>query len=104
MDDNTVLHKGDVITVYGTKNDLDRMVKEGGRAISQSIKTDWVFHGIGLVVGLLIGLIVIRISNMPLTLGAGGEHFYQVYSLAGCIAAIRYVATCLWLHLNSSKI
>ncbi|MFV5509112.1 aspartate-alanine antiporter [Acinetobacter sp. 197] len=72
MDDNTVLHKGDVITVYGTKNDLDRMVKEGGRAISQSIKTDWVFHGIGLVVGLLIGLIVIRISNMPLTLGAGG--------------------------------
>ncbi|MFV5405448.1 aspartate-alanine antiporter [Acinetobacter sp. 228] len=72
MDDNTVLHKGDVITIYGTKNDLDRMVKEGGRAISQSIKTDWVFHGIGLVVGLLIGLIVIRISNMPLTLGAGG--------------------------------
>lgn len=72
MDDNTVLHKGDVITVYGTKNDLDRMVKEGGRAISQSIKTDWVFHGIGLAVGLLIGLIVIRISNMPLTLGAGG--------------------------------
>ncbi|MFV5503273.1 aspartate-alanine antiporter [Acinetobacter sp. 226] len=72
MDDNTVLHKGDVITIYGTKNDLDRMVKEGGRAISQSIKTDWVFHGIGLAVGLLIGLIVIRISNMPLTLGAGG--------------------------------
>ena len=72
MDDNTVLRKGDVITVYGTKNDLDRMVKEGGRAISQSIKTDWVFHGLGLVVGLLIGLIVIRISNMPLTLGAGG--------------------------------
>lgn len=72
MDDNTVLRKGDVVTVYGTKNDLDRMIKEGGRAISQSIKTDWVFHGIGLVVGLLIGLIVIRISNMPLTLGAGG--------------------------------
>lgn len=72
LNDDTVLRQGDVVTVYGTKNDLQRLVKEAGKAIETSLKTDWVFHGAGLVVGLLIGLFVIRIGGVPLTLGAGG--------------------------------
>ena len=72
LSDDTILRQGDVVTVYGTKSDLERLIKEAGKALPESLKTDWIFHGAGLVVGLLIGLFVIRIGGVPLTLGAGG--------------------------------
>lgn len=34
-------------------------------------KEDFVFHGFGIVVGLLVGLLVVRIGSIPLTLGSG---------------------------------
>ncbi|WP_334323703.1 aspartate-alanine antiporter [Gilliamella apicola] len=63
---------GDVITIYGTDTDLRRVIDKIGAPITKSEKTDWIFHGLGLVVGLIIGLIVIRVSDIPITLGAGG--------------------------------
>ncbi|TCB65988.1 aspartate-alanine antiporter [Acinetobacter sp. ANC 4178] len=72
LSDDTILRQGDVITVYGTKSDLERLIKEAGKALPESLKTDWIFHGAGLVVGLLIGLFVVRVGDIPLTLGAGG--------------------------------
>ncbi|WP_050626078.1 aspartate-alanine antiporter [Bradyrhizobium viridifuturi] len=72
LSDSTVVKTGDVITAYGTDQDLKRMVAEAGSQLSVDIKTDFVFHGAGLVFGLLIGLIVIRAGSIPLTLGAGG--------------------------------
>ena len=68
----TVINAGDVATVYGTSQDLQRVSKRVGTVIVPSDKTDFVFHGLGLVVGLLIGLIVLRIGSIPLTLGSGG--------------------------------
>ncbi|GFZ93198.1 aspartate-alanine antiporter [Dyella caseinilytica] len=70
--DNTVLKTGDVITAYGVDEDLKRLVKEAGAQLTSDTKTDFVFHGAGLVVGLLIGLLVLRVGSIPLTLGAGG--------------------------------
>lgn len=66
------LQLGDVITIYGTDNDLKRVIDKIGAPITRSAKTDWIFHSLGIVVGLIIGLIVIRIGNIPVTLGAGG--------------------------------
>ncbi|SEG32413.1 aspartate-alanine antiporter [Bosea lathyri] len=68
----TVIEAGDVVTLYGTAQDVQRAAKTVGTVIVPSDKTDFVFHGLGLVVGLLIGLLVVRIGSIPLTLGSGG--------------------------------
>ena len=70
--DSMIVNAGDVITAYGAEQDLERLTKEAGIALSAGIKTDFVFHGAGLVVGLLIGLLVVRVGSIPLTLGSGG--------------------------------
>ncbi|ENV78423.1 aspartate-alanine antiporter [Acinetobacter ursingii ANC 3649] len=72
LTDDVVFQRGDIVTVYGTQSDLARVIKEGGQALPESLKTDWVFHGAGIAVGLIIGLIVVRVGGIPLTLGAGG--------------------------------
>ncbi|MFD1745509.1 aspartate-alanine antiporter [Rhizobium helianthi] len=68
----TIIRAGDVVTLYGSAEDVQRAAKIIGPIILVSDKTDWVFHGLGLVVGLLVGLVVIRIGSIPLTLGSGG--------------------------------
>jgi aspartate-alanine antiporter len=72
LKDDTVIEAGDIVTVHGVQEDLQRLAGHVGPAIVASDKTDWVFHGFGLVVGLLIGLLVWRIGSIPLTLGSGG--------------------------------
>jgi len=69
---DTTIEAADVVTLYGTSEDVQRVVKAVGTAILPSEKTDFVFHGLGIAVGLLIGLIVVRIGSIPLTLGSGG--------------------------------
>jgi aspartate-alanine antiporter len=68
----TVIAPGDVVTLYGTADDVQRAARLVGTVVVSSDKTDFVFHGMGLVVGLVIGLIVIRLGDLPLTLGSGG--------------------------------
>ncbi|WP_026784481.1 aspartate-alanine antiporter [Pleomorphomonas koreensis] len=72
LKDDTVIQAGDIVTVHGVQEDLQRLAGHVGPAIVPSDKTDLVFHGLGLVVGLLIGLLVWRIGSIPLTLGSGG--------------------------------
>jgi len=69
---DTTIAAGDVVTLYGTAEDVQRAAKLVGTLILPSDKTDFVFHGLGLVVGLAIGLIVVRLGAIPLTLGSGG--------------------------------
>lgn len=72
LTDPTVIQAGDIVTVHGVQEDLQRLAGRIGPAIIPSDKTDFVFHGLGLVVGLLAGLLVLHIGSIPLTLGAGG--------------------------------
>ncbi|WP_028226632.1 aspartate-alanine antiporter [Paraburkholderia ferrariae] len=68
----TKLEHGDVITIYGTATDTKRAVQEAGYELAYSNKTDFIYMGVGLVLGLLIGLIVVNVAGIPLTLGSGG--------------------------------
>lgn len=70
--DDTVIRAGDIVTVHGVQEDLQRLASRVGPAIVPSDKTDFVFHGLGVAVGLLVGLAVVRIGSIPLTLGSGG--------------------------------
>lgn len=72
LEGGTVIEPGDVATLYGTAEDVQRVARQVGSVIIPSDKTDFVFHGFGLVVGLLIGLAVVRFGDIPLTLGSGG--------------------------------
>lgn len=67
-----VFHYGDIITIYGTQSDLRRVIKEGGKILPLSLKTDWATHAAGIALGLIIGLLTVHIGGIPLTLGAGG--------------------------------
>jgi putative transport protein len=69
---STTMQHGDVITFYGTPKDTKRAVEAAGYEMPHSNKTDFIYMGIGIVVGLLIGLLVERIDGIPLTLGSGG--------------------------------
>jgi putative transport protein len=68
----TQIEHGDVLTFYGSAKDTKRAVEAAGYELPYSIKTDFIYMGVGLVLGLLIGLIVINVGGVPLTLGSGG--------------------------------
>lgn len=72
MEPETVIHMGDVVTIFGAEHDVKRVVSQAGHAIVPSAKTDFVYMGAGLVVGLLLGLFTAKIGSIPLTLGSGG--------------------------------
>ena len=72
MQPDTVVQAGDVVTIFGAEQDVKRVAAIVGDVIVPSAKTDFVYLGAGLVVGLLVGLLSAKIGSIPLTLGAGG--------------------------------
>jgi len=68
----TKLEHGDVITFYGSPQDTKRAVDAAGYELPVTNKTDFIYMGVGIVLGLLIGLIVVDVGGVPLTLGSGG--------------------------------
>ena len=66
------MQAGDTVTLYGAEHDVRRVASAVGEVIIPSSKTDFVYLGAGLVVGLLIGLLVVKVGGIPLTLGSGG--------------------------------
>ena len=68
----TKLHRGDIVTINGTRKHIDAIVKEFGYADRPSSVTDMTFVGLGIVLGGLIGAIVLPVKGVPLTLSTSG--------------------------------
>ena len=68
----TQLDRGDVMTLVGAKQDVERAAKNLGYADRQTVMTDMIFVGLGIVLGGLMGLLSITIGGLPLTLTASG--------------------------------
>ncbi|CAJ0867316.1 aspartate-alanine antiporter [Ralstonia flatus] len=70
--DGTVMLHGDVVTLHGAPSDVKRAAAEVGYPVLPGDKTDFVYLGLGVLVGLLIGTLVAKVGGIPLTLGSGG--------------------------------
>ncbi|MTI44492.1 aspartate-alanine antiporter [Roseibium hamelinense] len=66
------LHKGDEIQLTGSPADLNKVQGSIGYPITAAAVTDFIFFGLGMTLGLLIGLIEFRIAGVPVTIGSGG--------------------------------
>ncbi|WP_367395023.1 aspartate-alanine antiporter [Cupriavidus sp. Agwp_2] len=69
---STVLRRGDVLTLSGPQEAVQRVVPELGYLVTPTIKTDFVFLGIGVLLGMLIGAFSVKVGQADLTLGTGG--------------------------------
>lgn len=67
----TTVQRGDVLTLVGARAGLDRLVAQIG-AVVKNDTTDYIYLGFGIVAGSLLGQIVVRIGDIPLSLGTGG--------------------------------
>lgn len=68
----TVVEKGDVITLYGAQDDVARVGAVMGYVLMPSDKTDFIYMSLGIIVGLLVGTLSIAVAGVPVTLGSGG--------------------------------
>ena len=70
--DGLELHRGDELLFIGAAKDLDRVQGLLGYRISAAAVTDFVFFGLGMAIGILLGLIQFKIAGIPVTIGTGG--------------------------------
>jgi aspartate-alanine antiporter len=68
---DTVVHRGDVLTLVGARAGLSKLVAKIG-ALVKNDATDFIYLGLGIVVGSLIGQIVLTAGDIPMSLGTGG--------------------------------
>ena len=69
---NTVLERGDVVSLSGPAEAVERVVPELGYRVVPTIKTDFVFLGVGVLLGMLLGSLRLKVGGAELTLGTGG--------------------------------
>lgn len=70
--DGTSVQPGDIVELVGTKKNLDRAAKEFGYADPRTLSTDFVFIGLGILLGGLLGALAIKIGAISISLGASG--------------------------------
>jgi putative transport protein len=68
----TQVERGDVMTLVGAARDVERAGKELGYADRQTVMTDMIFVGLGIVLGGFMGLLTLTVAGLPLTLTASG--------------------------------
>ncbi|MFM9488035.1 MULTISPECIES: aspartate-alanine antiporter [Pseudomonas] len=69
---NTVLRRGDVITLTGRTASVEAVAKRLGRIREHNYKSDIAVHTLGMVLGSLLGLLSTHVGMIPVELGIGG--------------------------------
>ena len=66
------VERGDVMTLIGATPDVERAAKNLGYADRETVMTDIIFVGLGIVIGGFVGLLTLTVAGLPLTLTASG--------------------------------
>jgi putative transport protein len=66
------LKRGDELHLTGSPADLNRVQGKIGYKITAAAVTDFIFFGIGMLLGLLLGMIQFKIWGIPISIGSGG--------------------------------
>jgi len=69
---DTELHSGDVVRLVGAAEALARAAEEIGYSLVPSKLVDYVYLGLGVLAGILIGMITVSVAGVPVGLGTGG--------------------------------
>jgi aspartate-alanine antiporter len=69
---NTVLRRGDVITLTGRTTSVEALATRLGRIREKNYKSDIAVHALGMVLGSLLGLLSTHVGMIPVELGIGG--------------------------------
>ncbi len=70
--DGLTIRPGDIVELVGIKNRVNSVAKEIGYADPRTLATDFVFIGLGIMLGGLLGALAFKIGNVSVSLGASG--------------------------------
>jgi len=70
--DKLTLRRGDELHFTGSPVDLNRVQAKIGYKVTAAAVTDFIFFGIGMLLGMLVGLIQFRVWGIPISIGSGG--------------------------------
>ncbi len=68
----TEIHMGDVVRIVGAAEDVDQAARELGYSQVPSKVVDYVYLGLGLLTGILLGMATVPVAGVPIGLGTGG--------------------------------
>jgi putative transport protein len=66
------LHKGDILTVVGLPEQVDSIGEELGHVERDIAETDMVTFAFGIVFGVIVGLLAIKVGQLSIGLGSAG--------------------------------
>ncbi|MCG8543899.1 MAG: transporter, partial [Alphaproteobacteria bacterium] len=72
VDPDTILMRADILTVAGDSQAIERLAQRAGSLEKDIKETDLVTFAFGIVLGLLIGLISLKIGNITIGIGTAG--------------------------------
>ncbi|MGM9988003.1 MAG: aspartate-alanine antiporter [Bacillaceae bacterium] len=71
-DQDTIIHKKDVLTLTGPKDDVEALAYKIGKPVRDTSETDMIFVGLGILLGGLIGIPALVISGVGISLSTSG--------------------------------
>ena len=67
-----ILRKGDILTVVGLQENVDLLGEELGHVERDIAETDMVTFAFGIVFGVIVGLLAIKVGQLSIGLGSAG--------------------------------